>query len=70
MPRREELQDEQWALIEPLLPPSPRRADGRGRPGGTERDFVDLTLRRTLERSAGAISVVPDLPPALPTLGR
>ena len=33
MARREELQEEQWALIEPLLPKLPRRADGRGRPG-------------------------------------
>ncbi len=32
MPRREELEDEQWALIEPLLPKVPRRADGRGQP--------------------------------------
>ncbi len=32
MSRREELTDEQWAIIEPLIPPSLRRADGRGRP--------------------------------------
>jgi transposase len=32
MSRREELTDEQWAIIEPLMPPPPRRADGRGRP--------------------------------------
>ena len=32
MARREELQEEQWALIEPLLPKPPSRADGRGRP--------------------------------------
>lgn len=32
MPRREELQDGQWALIEPLLPTVQQRDDGRGRP--------------------------------------
>ena len=32
MVRREELQEAQWALVEPLLPKPPRRADGRGRP--------------------------------------
>jgi transposase len=31
MARREELTDEQWAIIEPLIPPHPRREDGRGR---------------------------------------
>ena len=32
MSRREELTDEQWAIIEPLIPPPLRRPDGRGRP--------------------------------------
>jgi transposase len=32
MSRREELTDEQWAIIEPMMPPLRRRADGRGRP--------------------------------------
>jgi len=27
-----DLTDEQWGLLEPLLPVLPRRADGRGRP--------------------------------------
>ena len=27
----DDLTDTQWAFIEPLLPPLPRRADGRGR---------------------------------------
>jgi len=46
MVRREELTDEQWAIIEPLIPPSPRR---RGRQGeamerqssGLKRDCLD-----------------------------
>jgi hypothetical protein len=32
MVRREELTDEQWAILEPLIPATVRRADGRGRP--------------------------------------
>jgi transposase len=32
MARREELTDAQWALLAPLIPVQPRRADGRGRP--------------------------------------
>ena len=32
MSRREELTDEHWAIIEPLIPPPLPRADGRGRP--------------------------------------
>ena len=32
MARREELSDEQWKIIEPLLGEMPRRSDGRGRP--------------------------------------
>src|SRR5262245_56541098 len=30
--RREELTDEQWTIIDPLIPETPRRPDGRGRP--------------------------------------
>jgi transposase len=32
MARREELTDEQWAILEPLIPETARRDDGRGRP--------------------------------------
>jgi len=35
MPRRDELTDEQWAIIEPLLPVQLVREDGRGRPKST-----------------------------------
>jgi transposase len=44
MPRREELQDEQWALIEPLLPKRRRRADGRGRPACSDRAVLNGIL--------------------------
>ena len=32
MGKREELTDEQWAILEPLIPKPRRRSDGRGRP--------------------------------------
>jgi transposase len=32
MARREELTDEQWVILEPLIPAAIRRADGHGRP--------------------------------------
>lgn len=32
MARREELIDEQWVILAPLIPETRRRADGRGRP--------------------------------------
>lgn len=32
MARRVDLTDEQWAVIEPLLPKTPEREDGKGRP--------------------------------------
>ena len=44
MARREELQAEQWALVEPLLPKPPRRADGRGRPRCEERAVLNGIL--------------------------
>ena len=34
MARREELTDEQWALIEPLIPELPRREEGAAGRGG------------------------------------
>src|SRR6187397_2301112 len=37
MPRREELNDEQWKAIEPLLLKPQRRTDGRGRPRKDDR---------------------------------
>ena len=32
MAKWEQITDEQWAILEPLIPVIPRRADGRGRP--------------------------------------
>ena len=44
MARREELTDEQWVLIEPLIPELPRREDGRGRPWRDTREVMNGVL--------------------------
>jgi len=40
----DELTDEQWQRIEPLLPVLPRRADGRGRPWRNNRETLNGVL--------------------------
>lgn len=40
MGRREELTDEQWAIIKPLIPHVARRQDGRGRPWRDNREVL------------------------------
>ena len=42
--RGEELTDEQWAVIEPLIPEPPRRDDGRGRPWKDTREVMNGVL--------------------------
>ena len=44
MARREELTDEQWLILEPLLPELPRRGDGRGRPWRGQREVLNGVL--------------------------
>src|SRR5215203_797627 len=44
MARREELSNEQWAIIEPLLGEMPRRDDGRGRPWRDNREVINGIL--------------------------
>ena len=44
MARREELSDEQWKIIEPLLGEMPRRTDGRGRPWRDNREVINGIL--------------------------
>ena len=39
-----ELTDEQWALLEELLPELPRRSDGRGRPWRSQREVLNGVL--------------------------
>ena len=40
------------------------------RSSGTQRHSVNSAFRRALERSTGAVPLIPDLPPALPAVGR
>src|SRR2546423_10519368 len=42
--RGEELTDEQWAVIGPLIPEPPRREDGRGRPWRDTREVINGVL--------------------------
>jgi hypothetical protein len=39
-----DLTDEQWAVLEPLIPTPPRRADGKGRPWRDRRDILNAIL--------------------------
>ena len=44
MPRREEINDEQWKVIAPLLSKPMPRADGRGRPRKDDREVLNGIL--------------------------
>jgi transposase len=44
MARAEELTDEQWAVLDPLIPLPKRRADGRGRPQRESREVLNGIL--------------------------
>lgn len=44
MTRREELTDEQWAIIEALIPEPPKREDGKGRPRREDRETLNGIL--------------------------
>ena len=39
-----DLTDEQWEVLEPLIPVPPRRGDGRGRPWRDPRDVLNAIL--------------------------
>jgi transposase len=39
-----DIQDEQWAIVRPLLPTPVRRADGRGRPRVSDREILNGIL--------------------------
>lgn len=68
MARREELQEEQWALVEPLLPKRPRRADGRGRPRCNDRAVLNGIL--WILRSGARWKDLPDRFPSYQTCHR
>lgn len=53
-----DLTDEQWRLIEPLIPIPPRRADGRGRPRRHPRDVMNGIL--WIMRTGAAWADMPD----------
>lgn len=36
-----DLTDEQWSIIQPLIPDPPRRSDGKGRPWKDARDIIN-----------------------------
>ena len=44
MARGGELTEEQWSLLEVILPEPPRRADGRGRPWRSQREVLNGIL--------------------------
>jgi transposase len=44
MARGEELTDEQWAILAPLIPEPPRREDKRGRPWRVTREVINGVL--------------------------
>jgi transposase len=68
MARREELTDEQWALIEPLIPELPRREDGRGRPWRDTREVMNGVL--WILRSGARWQDLPDRFPPYQTCRR
>ena len=68
MARREELTDEQWALIEPLIPEPPRREDGRGRPWRDTREVMNGVL--WILRSGARWQDLPDRFPPYQTCHR
>jgi hypothetical protein len=70
-----DLTDEQWEVLEPLIPAPPRRA---GRQGPTlagpeerpKRYPLSLAHRRPLARPARTLPALSDLPPPIPALDR
>src|SRR5574342_35683 len=68
MARREELSDEQWALLKPLFPEPPRRPDGRGRPRRGSREVLNGTL--WILRSGARWQDLPDRFPPYQTCHR
>ncbi len=63
-----DLNDAQWAFIEPLLPALPRRPDGRGRPWRDSRDVLNGIL--WILRTGAPWSEMPDRYPPYQTCHR
>jgi transposase len=68
MARGEELTDEQWAIIGPLIPEPPRREDGRGRPWRDTREVMNGVL--WILRSGARWQDLPDRFPPYQTCHR
>jgi transposase len=68
MARGEELTDEQWSLIEPLLPELPKRDDGKGRPWRENREIMNGIL--WILRSGARWKDLPDKFPSCQTCHR
>jgi transposase len=63
-----DLTDEQWRLIEPLIPVPPRRADGRGRPRCNPREVMNGIL--WVMRTGAAWADIPSRYPSSSTCHR
>ena len=59
MSKAEQLTDEQWAILEPLIPKTERRADGKGRPE-THSDRAVLNGVLWVLRTGAAWGDLPD----------
>jgi len=68
MARREELSDEQWAVLSPLFPEPRRRPDGRGRPRRATREVLNGIL--WILRSGARWQDLPDRFPPYQTCHR
>jgi transposase len=74
MAKSEQLTDEQWAILEPLIAEPLRRDDGRGqtvarKPRSAGWNSLDIKNRRALAGFTRQISAIPDLPPTFPNVG-
>ena len=68
MARYEDLTDEQWAVVEPLLPELRKRKDGRGRPWRSNREVINGIL--WILRSGARWCDMPERYPSYPTCYR
>jgi transposase len=65
-----DLTDDQWAVIQPLIPDPPRRPDGKGRPWKDSRDIMDGILLWILLPTGAPWYDMPDryVPPTVPNM--
>jgi transposase len=74
MARREELNDKQWEIIEPLIPQPAKRDDGKGRPRRDDREILNgilwiLPSGARWQDMPPRFPPYPDVPPPLPGVG-